>query len=683
MILFLRVGFLSNRIQKMALRAWLPRRCLSHRSYLFAFALLCLMGLTLVAFFGAILGRHRSSLVEYVVVGTDSHKSVLRLNWSQVSIRRIELLSPTCIIDCGIPQVDSGIRPIIGVFLVQETTESFQSAGEIHSDGVIEDPPEIHESVHDAVKGPMEIHEPIHEDEAGVETVETFINCDPSFDYAVYVVLRSVGPQSSEMPSEDGIVQVATPWMDHLLRRTTEECRRQSVNITVWLTTISSELNVVNALNDVLIEAYFDNVTWYDLLVWSDPAQSSHVMPLKWAEQPTEVLQRTKNVGVVTSAGRRLFLHRRHYEIFGHFFPLTDWTLDTAVRYLLRLYSPQWSSHQRTGLVDHTATEGIDKNSRVGSKADVVIGNGDGRDFSVGGNSSDGVSDRKGENDYLAEMMAIDSHLLQRYVKALDATDFDQRRDSLRHSGRMIAMSLYGDDPKYTLGAVRNAQLLPVIFPGWRLFIYCQRQVPSETVGGPASCVSVPPQVTRKLEELGAELKYIDPGVLAPMMWRFLPVDDATVDVFISRDSDSRLTERDAAIVSAWLDTDTLFHCIRDHPSHAKYSISGGLWGARTKWLRLVLGEQSIASRVQYSNSYLEDMRFLGSELWPLVQSSAHCHDSVSCDTWPNSHPIPIQRQKAEHVGQVFDAHSIPRQIDIDLLTAAERNSKCEPDRVS
>lgn len=266
----------------------------------------------------------------------------------------------------------------------------------------------------------------------------------------------------------------------------------------------------------------------------------------------------------------------------------------------------------------------------------------------------------------------------------MDVKNFDLLRDNPRRSGRVIAMSLYGDDPKYTLGAVRNAQLLPVIFPGWRLFIYCSRQVPSEsTAGGPDVCASVPLQVTRKLEELGAELKYIDPSGLAPMMWRFLPVDDDTVDVFISRDSDSRLTERDAALVSVWLDTDTLFHCIRDHPSHAVFPVSGGLWGARTKWLRLVLGHRPIASLLQYSDGYLEDMRFLGSELWPLVQSLAYCHDSVSCGKWPNSHPILMERERAEHVGQVFDARSIPRQNDIELLMAAERNSECEPNTFS
>ena len=33
----------------------------------------------------------------------------------------------------------------------------------------------------------------------------------------------------------------------------------------------------------------------------------------------------------------------------------------------------------------------------------------------------------------------------------------------------VIAMSLYGGDDRYTFGAIRNAQLRPVIFPGWTL----------------------------------------------------------------------------------------------------------------------------------------------------------------------------------------------------------------------
>lgn len=252
---------------------------------------------------------------------------------------------------------------------------------------------------------------------------------------------------------------------------------------------------------------------------------------------------------------------------------------------------------------------------------------------------------------------------------------------------RVIAMSLYGDDPRYTLGAVRNAHLLPVIYPGWKLWIYCDRPPPplreADKVEDAALCASVPEQVTHRLKELGAEIRYAPrlDGV-APMLWRFLPVDDVTVDVFVSRDCDSRLSERDAAAVSAWLDSDAMLHCMRDHPSHANYPLSGGLWGARTRWLRLMLGGRPLTALAKgYGGAYLDDMNFLGADVWPAVQADVYCHDSVSCDRWPRSHPFPVERRAFEHVGQVFDAYSRPRQSDVDIIMAAPKNPVCEPEQ--
>ena len=90
--------------------------------------------------------------------------------------------------------------------------------------------------------------------------------------------------------------------------------------------------------------------------------------------------------------------------------------------------------------------------------------------------------------------------------------------------------------------------------------------------------------VLRRLLELGAEIRYMRKK-LAPMLWRFTIVDDPHVDVFIVRDADSRLTPRDAIVVADWLrqspESATIFHCVRDHPSHSRYPVSGGLWGAR------------------------------------------------------------------------------------------------------
>ena len=240
-------------------------------------------------------------------------------------------------------------------------------------------------------------------------------------------------------------------------------------------------------------------------------------------------------------------------------------------------------------------------------------------------------------------------------------------------------MSLYGDDPRYTVGALRNVQRLPVVFPGWRLRIYYR---------------DVLPQLVARLGELGAEL--VDAtetfGGLAPMLWRMTVVDDRSVDVVLSRDADSRLTDRDAAAVDAWLSARgrPAFHCVRDHPSHAGFAVNGGLWGARRRRLaELVAGGRPLTPLMaDFGDEYMNDMYFLERYVWtPLCNRSRreiYCHDSVSCDRWVGAHPLTTPRRwRGEHVGQVYDAWSQPRRGDVDLLVIADRNFVCEPDDVT
>ena len=34
---------------------------------------------------------------------------------------------------------------------------------------------------------------------------------------------------------------------------------------------------------------------------------------------------------------------------------------------------------------------------------------------------------------------------------------------------RVIAYGLYGGDARYTVGVLRNAQLAPIVYPGWKV----------------------------------------------------------------------------------------------------------------------------------------------------------------------------------------------------------------------
>ena len=260
-------------------------------------------------------------------------------------------------------------------------------------------------------------------------------------------------------------------------------------------------------------------------------------------------------------------------------------------------------------------------------------------------------------------------NFFSRYLKYAES---DQTKN-VPDGRKVIAMSLYGADPKYTYGAIRNAQLAPVFFPGWTIRFYMEN--PSEQTRFP----KVPERIIKRLRSLGAEIKFIDTSTrnVPPMIWRFLVGDDLNVEYFIVRDTDSRLSDRDFTVVDSWIKSGRPFHCIRDHPSHAAHFISGGMWGGKPVQLRQIIKESWEDLTTHIRDEYLIDMKFLNGKIWPQVNKHAYCHDSVSCTKFVNSYPFPVERSNWEHIGQVFDAYGEPRQADIDILSKANIPANC------
>ena len=79
---------------------------------------------------------------------------------------------------------------------------------------------------------------------------------------------------------------------------------------------------------------------------------------------------------------------------------------------------------------------------------------------------------------------------------------------------------------------------------------------------------------------------------------------------FIVRDSDGRLTARDAAMVGEWLALKERppLHCIRDHPSHGKFSLSGGLFGGTPSVVNSLFGGDGGFAKAMagYREEYLQ-----------------------------------------------------------------------------
>ena len=138
----------------------------------------------------------------------------------------------------------------------------------------------------------------------------------------------------------------------------------------------------------------------------------------------------------------------------------------------------------------------------------------------------------------------------------------------------VVAYSLWGDQPMYFVGALRNIELVNKFYPGFISRFYIDKNCRNDLID--------------TIKGDNVEVILVDPkGSFDGMFWRFWAAEDPDVDIFMSRDCDSRISEREVAAVNEWLKSDKDFHIMRDHPYHT-VPILGGMWGCRNGLLRNV-----------------------------------------------------------------------------------------------
>jgi len=212
-----------------------------------------------------------------------------------------------------------------------------------------------------------------------------------------------------------------------------------------------------------------------------------------------------------------------------------------------------------------------------------------------------------------------------------------------------VAFSIYGRDPKYVEGAVRNAERVPEAYPGFTAVFYLDTR-------------TTPPELPGRLRALGAEVRVGDSadGVLPEdrMLWKLLAIDDPTMDVILFRDADSRITRREVAAVTEWLASDKAAHVMRDFPNHA-CRIGGGLWGVRRSKLpgfsfRAPWEDYKRRHPGWQSEYRWEDQTFLAESVWPTIEHQVVQHDEFS--GYPGTVPFPTPHDPSEgFVGEIFE----------------------------
>ena len=131
---------------------------------------------------------------------------------------------------------------------------------------------------------------------------------------------------------------------------------------------------------------------------------------------------------------------------------------------------------------------------------------------------------------------------------------------------KVIAFSLWGEDTRYTLGALQNASLAKIVYPDWVCRFYVGKSTPEHIVDLLFEFENV--EIIPMKEE----------GDWTGMFWRFEAAADPDIEALIVRDCDSRLWFREKAAVAEGLESGKQFHIMRDNPQHGT-PILGGMWG--------------------------------------------------------------------------------------------------------
>jgi len=212
-------------------------------------------------------------------------------------------------------------------------------------------------------------------------------------------------------------------------------------------------------------------------------------------------------------------------------------------------------------------------------------------------------------------------------------------KDISSQKKKVISFSLFGNNPRYLLGALQNLLLSKELYNDWICRFYIDDQVPAEFVS--------------EAKKLNAEI-ILNTGIYSlteKLSWRFAVANDPQVGYFLIRDTDSVISLREKNAVFEWLKSEYYFHVMRDWWTHTEL-ISAGMWGG----IAGILPDLNQSLKIfQSKNQLLEtpnaDQIFLREVVWPCIRNSILVHDrffeSYQSKTWLG--PLPSVNF---HVGQ-------------------------------
>ena len=207
----------------------------------------------------------------------------------------------------------------------------------------------------------------------------------------------------------------------------------------------------------------------------------------------------------------------------------------------------------------------------------------------------------------------------------------------------IISFYLTSNEPRYVQGLFRNIELAEEIYPEWVCRVFVSSDIVEENTI----------KDLKKNENVQVVVRDDDPSYGS--LWRLEVADDPTVERFIVRSVECRLSLREKEAVDEWVESGKEFHMIRDHPWQ--------MTPLCTELFGMVVG--SYRGVINKSKSFVVSGRhgkpqgicdaFLWGYIWPIAQNSCHVTDPFGSDTYDFPTPERDVDELVLYVGEKFD----------------------------
>ena len=217
---------------------------------------------------------------------------------------------------------------------------------------------------------------------------------------------------------------------------------------------------------------------------------------------------------------------------------------------------------------------------------------------------------------------------------------------------KIISFSLYGNDSKYTIGALCNVEIAKILFEEWICRIYYGDSVPKQIIEDLSKHENV--ELVRMEED----------GENSYMMWRFLPIDDDDVEIMLSRDADSRLSIREKVCVDIFENSNCGFHSIQDNTNHD--DVMGGMWGIKKGCLT-----DKMSNLI---NSYHKDLNYGHDQYFMrhVKRNNINCEQLTHCSHYHGNFPT-INYDNYKHL---IDVDKINKHFFVGFIFYYDNSGK-------